>query len=572
LFFLPVQLRERNAILEKERVILFERIAGLEEIKERNAIVEQERTVLFERIAALEAQVRAFPSSTELPSSSVSEQVSSNAAPEASSVVPVLSFAPAVISPRAHRSNDMIKGVVKTSEGKANEAKGNEGEAKKSEGEEKSITSPSFSERKKQVSIEAHDSDEDAEKKRTKEDAEKRAPAKVTKLNLKPEPVVADDHSPRFEPLEDAPLTRESRRRPPPPPPTASPAATVSMSPPTATAMPEVSPEPVRGFFQKSLKNTFGRSSKRPEEEVTLSRGSNRAENTPVLSRGSSRAENTPVLSRAVSPRIAVVEAPTPEPSVKETIRVSSSMEMRCVITGVDIMSDGFKKVVLYNLIVTSRDGDEWRLARRYNQFLALHQSLQDKTSKSLAFPPKKFALTMDQSKMKQRQVLLQKFLDQILEMPTLTSTMEFMRFLDPLESPSVWSLSFQDVVLDSDEVVQVIAMSPFHQQLERQERCLMLVQAKLFVFRDEMGVDALHVVSLDYSVVDFEGQMETGLFGFSVRHLTQSQPLFFEADEAECRKWVAAIRQVRKKKKKRKKKFFFRFAFKRLGKRVLAV
>ncbi len=369
--------------------------------------------------------------------------------------------------------------------------------------------------------------------------------------------------SPRFEPLEDfasPALSRDSsRRRPPPPPPAASPtpapAGTTpggvgqiasASSQPSKTVPTESGPDPnVRNnFFKSSLKNTFGRSSKRSEEDQ--SRGSSRnLLDTPTLGRGSVRP--APAAAEApMSPQVSSVPGGrSPRGgSNEETMRLQP--EVKCLIGEVTQVSDGFKKVALYMITVTSRDGDEWKVARRYNQFLTLYQELQAKTSRSLVFPPKKFTLTMDQSKLKQRTAMLQKFLDQVLDMTNLTSTMEFMRFVDPLESPSVLSLSYQDVALSSDALMQVVEVPPFHQQLERQERYLMLVGSKLFVFRDEMSVDALHTVSLVYCVADLDGKVDADAWGFTIKHLTRIRPLSFEGDEDECRKWVAAIRQAR--------------------------
>jgi hypothetical protein len=243
---------------------------------------------------------------------------------------------------------------------------------------------------------------------------------------------------------------------------------------------------------------------------------------------------------KAASKEEAKLEIATPAPAAAEAAPPS---HMTLTIVDVTNIPDGFKKVSLYLITVVSVDGDSWKLARRYNHFHALFTDLQAKTSKHLPFPPKKFALSMDESKLKQRTTILQRFLDQILLMPNLTSTMGFARFVDPMENPSVLSLSCQDVLLEG-KLMMIVEM-PFN-QMERHERFVMIVSGKLFYFKDENAVEVLGSVSLDYCVSDFEGEMETGNFSFSVKHLTMARPILFEASEETCKKWVSALRQAR--------------------------
>jgi hypothetical protein len=537
-----VMLQMRQAVQENQE--LKKEVAALKEanaaLKEANALMRSERQELFERLAAAEAQLHP---KTELQRPEASDPVVAVAAGAPLALPVAASPGSESVSPPKAAFPQLQLGKLGSTppEGPVSPRSGPA--SPRSEGP----ASPRSEGHLGQASP----------KRPPPRVPDQTSPRSVFVLSA--DSAVSDEPqgpSPRFEPLEEfepSPmLSRDSsRRRPPPPPPPV--VATAAAAPAVTPAVLVTSPGPAKksvtspvvskhpaaigdssdangsrtNFFKSSLKNTFGRSSKRPTEEdeakegPKLTRGSARpAGETPVLGRGSTR----PLDSGPMSPR----------------------PEMKCVIGEVAHMTDGFKKVALYMITVTSRDGDEWKVARRYSQFLSLHQELQSKTSRSLTFPPKKFTLTMDESKLKQRTTLLQKFLDQLMEMPNLTSTMEFMRFIDPLESPSVLSLSYQEVTLSSDALVQIVDTPPFYQQLERQERFLMLVQAKLFVFRDENAVDALHIVALDYCVADFDGRMETGLFGFTVRHLTQTRPLLFEGEEDECRKWVAAIRQAR--------------------------
>ena len=144
---------------------------------------------------------------------------------------------------------------------------------------------------------------------------------------------------------------------------------------------------------------------------------------------------------------------------------------------------------------------------------------------------------------MKKRVGLLQKFLDQLVEMSNLTSTLEFARFIDPLDNPSVCTLTLQDVS-HQGSMMQLVEMA--FSQIERQKRFLMIVQAKLFYFRERNAIEPVGKIELDYCQADFEGALDDDMYGFSVKHLTMPRPIIFEGSEESCREWVSAIRHAR--------------------------
>lgn len=399
-------------------------------------------------------------------------------------------------------------------------------------------------------------------------------------LDRQTSPVVSPQTSPRFEPLDDVPdLSRGSRRRKPPSPPGSARGRTSAKpSEPESSGV-----SPPRGLASK-LKSTFARQSKRAdvamaeeEIEVQLARGSmlvgdsaNNPVSVNVSGSGSassippvaaaalapSSVKGTPPTSRFVSPALSrrSNSRPAPLPPSDEvpsatfaspalSRKSASDAEIHIQIVDTVSVLHQSKKVTLYVLQIDSQDGDSWKLARRYNAFHALFADLQAKTSLTLTFPPKKFAVSMDEEKAKKRLTLLQKFLDQIVLMKNLTATLEFARFIDPMESPSVIGLRLQDVRI-SGSLMQLVEVS--FNQLERQKRFLVIVQAKLFYFREKSSIEPLGKVELDYCVTDFEGQLDSGNFGFSVKHMTMNRPIIFEGTEEACKKWVSAIRQAR--------------------------
>jgi hypothetical protein len=83
-------------------------------------------------------------------------------------------------------------------------------------------------------------------------------------------------------------------------------------------------------------------------------------------------------------------------------------------------------------------------------------------TSKTLTFPPKKLKIALDETDVGNRKKLLQRFLSEIVSLPHLASAVSFVRFIDPLEKPSVYGLQLMDVQLESS--LWALTELPFNQ------------------------------------------------------------------------------------------------------------
>ena len=327
-------------------------------------------------------------------------------------------------------------------------------------------------------------------------------------------------------------FTRESRRRAPPPPPAGSKSSNTLLDRKSGESKGGVggdtqSESCMRKGAEK-LKLTFGRSSKR--EEV-MDAGRRRSASHSVLPSTTAVSSHSPS-----SPgRLGVSEA-LPYANIRRSNR------MQVALTDIVSVLDGSKKVHVFVMEVTSPEGDTWKVARRYNNFLSLHHDMQPKTSRTLTFPPKKLNLAMDESKLKKRKMYLQKFMNEILEMNNLSGTVEFMKFLDPMESPSCVTLSFQETLMSGVLMQKVV--DAFN--LEWHERWVVIVNCVLFYYKDKYAAEPVGQLSLDYCMADLEDK-EPGKWCFGVKHLLMESPIIFEANTEEmCKKWIHSIRQAR--------------------------
>ncbi|KIM81785.1 glycoside hydrolase family 18 protein [Piloderma croceum F 1598] len=99
---------------------------------------------------------------------------------------------------------------------------------------------------------------------------------------------------------------------------------------------------------------------------------------------------------------------------------------------------------ILYNIQTTSTDGATRRISRRYSEFVALHQALDDKFS----LPPKRLLVTtfipsawIDDTLISERRAGLTKYLNDILQSPQYEGNSALVGFLSQAVSTSAFDL-----------------------------------------------------------------------------------------------------------------------------------
>ncbi|XP_024400310.1 uncharacterized protein [Physcomitrium patens] len=135
----------------------------------------------------------------------------------------------------------------------------------------------------------------------------------------------------------------------------------------------------------------------------------------------------------------------------------TSQMLLKCEVLGAHFEKNGSKAFVVYTIKVTHTDNRNWQVQRRYRNFEQLHRRLKDVPSYSLCLPPKRFlSFNLDTTFVRERCVLLEKYLKDLLTIPSVAELHEIWDFLSvnsqiysPGISPSVMKTLADDVVDD---------------------------------------------------------------------------------------------------------------------------
>ena len=104
-------------------------------------------------------------------------------------------------------------------------------------------------------------------------------------------------------------------------------------------------------------------------------------------------------------------------------------------LVGVDVKVTGneFVKDHTEYVLLVSCQGKTWRVNRRYRQFDALHQRLRRDAPRVFLppMPPKQWFGRLNPDFINQRQRDLQRFIDELLANPRITSMHSFRAFLE---------------------------------------------------------------------------------------------------------------------------------------------
>lgn len=120
----------------------------------------------------------------------------------------------------------------------------------------------------------------------------------------------------------------------------------------------------------------------------------------------------------------------TANPS-KNSIIADSFLTLRCEVIGANIVKSGSKTFAVYCISVTDVNGHSWSIKRRFQHFEELHRRLKEFPEYSLHLPPKHFlSAGLDVSVIQERCKLLNKYLKNLMQLPTVSSSIEVWDFL----------------------------------------------------------------------------------------------------------------------------------------------
>ncbi|KAL6568152.1 hypothetical protein OROHE_003836 [Orobanche hederae] len=117
--------------------------------------------------------------------------------------------------------------------------------------------------------------------------------------------------------------------------------------------------------------------------------------------------------------------------SAKHSIIADSYFKLRCEVSGANIVKSGSKTFAVYCISVTDVNSHSWSIKRRYQHFEELHRRLKEFPEYNLHLPPKHFLSTgLDVFVIQERCKLLDQYLKKLLQLPTVSCSIEVWDFL----------------------------------------------------------------------------------------------------------------------------------------------
>ncbi|XAR67716.1 hypothetical protein NMG60_11002592 [Bertholletia excelsa] len=106
-------------------------------------------------------------------------------------------------------------------------------------------------------------------------------------------------------------------------------------------------------------------------------------------------------------------------------------LKLRCEVLGANIVRSGSITFAVYAISVTDINGNSWSIKRRFRHFEELHRRLKEFPEYNLHLPPKHFLSTgLDVPVILERCKLLDQYLKRLLQLPTISGSIEVWDFL----------------------------------------------------------------------------------------------------------------------------------------------
>ncbi|KAL8458257.1 hypothetical protein ACS0TY_035947 [Phlomoides rotata] len=117
--------------------------------------------------------------------------------------------------------------------------------------------------------------------------------------------------------------------------------------------------------------------------------------------------------------------------SAKHSVIGDPFFKLRCEVLGANIVKSGSKTFAVYCISVTDLNSHSWSIKRRYQHFEELHRRLKEFPEYNLHLPPKHFLSTgLDVYVIQERCKLLDQYLKKLLQLPTVSCSIEVWDFL----------------------------------------------------------------------------------------------------------------------------------------------
>ncbi|KAJ0007828.1 hypothetical protein Pint_29796 [Pistacia integerrima] len=133
--------------------------------------------------------------------------------------------------------------------------------------------------------------------------------------------------------------------------------------------------------------------------------------------------------------------------SLQSSLMVDSFFKLRCEVLGANIVKSGSRTFAVYSISVTDANNNCWSIKRRFRHFEELHRRLKFFQEYNLHLPPKHFLSTgFDVPVIRERCKLLDIYLKKLLQLPTVSGSIEVWDFLSVDSQTYVFSNSFSIV------------------------------------------------------------------------------------------------------------------------------
>ncbi|PON32773.1 Phox domain containing protein [Parasponia andersonii] len=155
---------------------------------------------------------------------------------------------------------------------------------------------------------------------------------------------------------------------------------------------------------------------------------------------GASASSSAPSTSVAESHSLAVN-------SLKNSLAVDSFYKLRCEVLGANIVKSCSRTFAVYSISVTDVNNNCWSIKRRFRHFEELHRRLKMFSEYDLHLPPKHFLSTgLDIVVIQERCKLLDNYLKKLMQLPTISGSIEVWDFLSVDSQTYTFSSSFSIV------------------------------------------------------------------------------------------------------------------------------
>ncbi|PQP97069.1 uncharacterized protein Pyn_40135 [Prunus yedoensis var. nudiflora] len=130
--------------------------------------------------------------------------------------------------------------------------------------------------------------------------------------------------------------------------------------------------------------------------------------------------------------------------SLKNSMAVDSFFKLKCEVLGANIVKSDSKTFAVYSISVTDVNNNSWSIKRRFRHFEELHRHLKEFPEYNLHLPPKHFLSTgLDLAVIQERCILLDKYVKKLMQLPTVSGSIEVWDFLSVDSQTYVFTNSF---------------------------------------------------------------------------------------------------------------------------------